>query len=69
MQKLNIKLQEKFQEIVEPQNWIQDWVPTCRYKVFLRFLVDRGPDFPYLKNDLIQARQLWNIFRFIDDLN
>ena len=66
MQKLDIKVQEKFQEIIELQKWIPDWVPTCRYKVFLRFLVDRGPGFPYLKNDLIQERQLWNIFGFID---
>ena len=69
MQKLDINLQEKLHEMIEFQNWVQDWVHPARCTISFRTMVDRGLGFPKLKNDLIQARKLCNSFRFIDDLN
>ena len=69
MQKLDIKLQEKSQEMIEFQDWNQDWVFHARYRIYFRSMADRGLGFNSFKNDIIQARKLCNSFRFIDDLN
>ena len=47
MQKLNLKLQ-LFEEMIELQKPIQDWIPATRYKVSHRSLVGRGLCYPYL---------------------
>ena len=46
MQKLDKMLYKKFQQMIEFQNWIQDWVLPAKHRISFRSMVYRGLGFP-----------------------